>query len=189
MKNLFLGLTAAALLAFTSCGSPSEPAANEEVATETLATDDHQTSVPQKQFNELFDQYKQVTTALSSDDSTKASHAAAAVLEVILQNDLSQLSEAEQKNMEPMLESMRMRAEGISKANDIAEQRVHLEELSKNIYAMAKTFGTDHTVYKIYCSMYDNDRGAYWLSDSKEIKNPYFGASMFSCGEVQEELN
>ena len=30
-------------------------------------------------------------------------------------------------------------------------------------------------------------KGAYWLQDSKEIKNPYYGKSMLECGETQKE--
>ena len=29
------------------------------------------------------------------------------------------------------------------------------------------------------------DQGAYWLSEFKEIKNPYFGDAMLKCGEVK----
>lgn len=36
--------------------------------------------------------------------------------------------------------------------------------------------------------MYNNDKGAYWLAETKEVKNPYFGQKMLTCGEVQEEL-
>ena len=36
--------------------------------------------------------------------------------------------------------------------------------------------------------MYDNDKGAYWISDTKEVKNPYYGASMLECGVVEEEI-
>jgi Cu(I)/Ag(I) efflux system membrane fusion protein len=31
-----------------------------------------------------------------------------------------------------------------------------------------------------------NNKGAYWLSETKEITNPYFGASMLACGEVKQ---
>jgi Cu(I)/Ag(I) efflux system membrane fusion protein len=30
------------------------------------------------------------------------------------------------------------------------------------------------------------DKGAFWLSGEKEIKNPYFGEAMLTCGEVKE---
>jgi Cu(I)/Ag(I) efflux system membrane fusion protein len=35
---------------------------------------------------------------------------------------------------------------------------------------------------------FDN-KGAYWLSNTQEIYNPYFGEEMRFCGEVKEQLN
>jgi len=32
-------------------------------------------------------------------------------------------------------------------------------------------------------------QGATWLSRSKEIKNPYFGAMMLNCGRIDEKIN
>ena len=43
-------------------------------------------------------------------------------------------------------------------------------------------------IYKDFCPMYNDNKGAIWLSESKEIKNPYFGKSMSTCGTVKEEL-
>ena len=36
--------------------------------------------------------------------------------------------------------------------------------------------------------MYNEGKGAIWLSETKEIKNPYLGGKMLTCGEVQEEI-
>jgi Cu(I)/Ag(I) efflux system membrane fusion protein len=43
-------------------------------------------------------------------------------------------------------------------------------------------------VYHQYCPMAFNDKGAYWLSNEAEIKNPYFGKKMLECGEVKDSL-
>jgi len=32
--------------------------------------------------------------------------------------------------------------------------------------------------------MADDNKGADWLSLEKEIRNPYFGSGMLTCGEV-----
>lgn len=47
---------------------------------------------------------------------------------------------------------------------------------------------TGITVYKQYCPMAFNNTGAYWLSNSNEVVNPYFGESMLHCGEVVDSL-
>jgi hypothetical protein len=33
-----------------------------------------------------------------------------------------------------------------------------------------------------------NNEGAYWLSTSEKIRNPYFGDQMLTCGSVKDEL-
>jgi len=37
--------------------------------------------------------------------------------------------------------------------------------------------------------MVNNDTGAHWLSDEEGILNPYYGASMLTCGWVDEEID
>ncbi|MDJ1498869.1 DUF3347 domain-containing protein [Cytophagaceae bacterium DM2B3-1] len=70
----------------------------------------------------------------------------------------------------------------------LEDKRAGFEDLSKIMYEVVNTYGATTTVYKQYCPMALNDKGAYWLSVNKEIKNPYFGDKMLECGEVQEVL-
>jgi len=32
-------------------------------------------------------------------------------------------------------------------------------------------------------------KGAYWVSDERAIRNPYFGDAMLECGSVQDSLD
>jgi Cu(I)/Ag(I) efflux system membrane fusion protein len=48
---------------------------------------------------------------------------------------------------------------------------------------------TGSKIYLEYCPMAFDNKGAYWLSDKKEIENPYFGDKMLRCGEVKKEYN
>ena len=69
------------------------------------------------------------------------------------------------------------------------EMRVHFEPLSEALILTARTLGAiGQTWYVTFCPMYDDNRGAYWLSEFEEIKNPYFGDMMLRCGEVRETL-
>lgn len=71
----------------------------------------------------------------------------------------------------------------ISESKDISEQRKVFENLSKNMTELAKVIDLSvNTIYQMYCPMKD----AYWLSGEKEIKNPYYGSSMLTCGKVVE---
>ncbi|WP_439474363.1 efflux RND transporter periplasmic adaptor subunit [Algoriphagus formosus] len=74
----------------------------------------------------------------------------------------------------------------LEKSNGIKEARVNFNSLSKLILEANETYGlANRVVYKDYCPMAFGDEGAYWLSEKKEILNPYFGTSMLTCGEVK----
>jgi hypothetical protein len=73
-------------------------------------------------------------------------------------------------------------------AGNIKHQREHFDMLSKDIYELAKSFGAGQSLYYDHCPMYNNGKGANWLSESKEIHNPYLGKAMPDCGTVKETL-
>jgi len=74
-------------------------------------------------------------------------------------------------------------------ASVIEGMRVYFEPLSKAFIETARTLGAiGQTWYVAYCPMVDKNRGAYWLSEFKEILNPYFGSMMLRCGEVRETI-
>ncbi len=86
-------------------------------------------------------------------------------------------------------EDMEESVEKLVDASDKEEMRVHFEPLSEAFIETARTLGAiGQTWYVTFCPMYDDDRGAYWLSEFEEIKNPYFGDMMLRCGEVRETL-
>jgi membrane fusion protein, copper/silver efflux system len=75
----------------------------------------------------------------------------------------------------------------IGEASKLDEVRKHFSELSMQILEMTESFELNkEVVYKDFCPMAFGDQGAYWLSEKKDITNPYFGASMLTCGEVKQ---
>ena len=77
----------------------------------------------------------------------------------------------------------------IKSTNDIEEQRLAYAEFTDELYKTIKTFGVSNvTIYYQFCPMARNGEGAYWLSDIEEIKNPYYGESMLTCGETKEVI-
>ncbi len=76
-------------------------------------------------------------------------------------------------------------ASDISGSKDIKHQREHFAKFSENMVALVKSVKlTSDPVYEAYCPM----KKAYWLSNEKVIKNPYFGSAMLTCGSVKETL-
>jgi hypothetical protein len=77
----------------------------------------------------------------------------------------------------------------LSKTSSLEEQRAVFETISDNLYEFIHSLRpAGIETYKQYCPMAFNDKGAFWLSDTSHIQNPYFGKKMLICGEVQEEL-
>lgn len=76
----------------------------------------------------------------------------------------------------------------IEETTDIGHQRDHFVTLSVNMYALLKSAGAGQTIYYQHCPMANNGKGAYWLSLDSQVKNPYYGAQMLSCGTTKEVI-
>ncbi|MBS3742654.1 MAG: DUF3347 domain-containing protein, partial [Candidatus Cloacimonetes bacterium] len=88
---------------------------------------------------------------------------------------------------------LKEKAEKIQKAEKLGEQRKHFIQLSGNMIELVKTFEAPETdqgssLYVQFCPMANDDKGAFWLSKEGEVKNPYYGDMMLTCGEVREEI-
>lgn len=194
MKHLFLGLIASSVLALTACSGNAEKKSesteqSSNQAAETVPSANSAESTEQGNFSELFSHYEHLTFALSSDNDKEAANASKGMLEALSKIKSDSFSTEDKTTYEDIAADIQEHAEHISdNVGNIAHQREHLVTLSKDFYDIAKTFGTDKPLYKVFCSMYNDNKGAYWLSDSKEIKNPYYGEAMLTCGEIQEEL-
>lgn len=79
-------------------------------------------------------------------------------------------------------------AELIATSDDINAQRAAFETLSVSLYDQLKVAGSSTLLYKQHCPMAFDNKGAYWLSDKEEIRNPYFGDMMLKCGSVTETI-
>lgn len=135
---------------------------------------------------EVFDHYIHVKTALVNTNAEEAKKGANALLQVIKGFDKSLLPAEQKAAYDKTIGSLRTSANNIAAISDIEKQREHFAALSNEAYELAKSFGAGKTVYHDHCPMALNDKGAMWLSESKEIKNPYYGDKMMDCGRVEE---
>ncbi|MFD0863966.1 efflux RND transporter periplasmic adaptor subunit [Sungkyunkwania multivorans] len=143
----------------------------------------------QKQLKEVFDGYILLKDALVNDDSEEAQTAAKRVSQNLSKVDMKLLSNEEAHNHWMTIQKeLKNSANGIENSSDIAVQRGHFKHLSAHITSGIKLFGIDQKVYKEFCPMADNNKGAYWLSLEEEIRNPYYGQAMLKCGEVKETI-
>lgn len=132
-------------------------------------------SVKDDKLNAVYQHYVHLTTALINGNASEAKVASNAI-------------EAGIKEV-PGGENVAANAAKITTAGDIEAQRAAYSSLSNDFIALVKKSGVSGgELYVDYCPMALNDKGAYWLSANKEIRNPYFGEKMMSCGEVKETI-
>ena len=118
----------------------------------------------------LVDPYLQVQVALAGDDFPGISGRAQAieVAAAALGKDAAAIVAGAKK---------------LAAAKDIAAARTAFGELSTALVAYAEKTksGFGPGVRVAYCPMADKS----WLTKDKEIKNPYYGASMLTCGSFK----
>ena len=140
--------------------------------------------------NPLFDEYLLLKDALVVDDLEKAKSIAGT-----FQNKLSKVNmsvfKGDAHNVWMEHNSQAEKAlKVIMGAENIGLARKGFKDLSDQFVMMAKSFGPfDQTLYIQHCPMANSNKGADWISNSKEIRNPYFGQDMLTCGEVKLKIN
>jgi len=71
---------------------------------------------------------------------------------------------------------------------DLKQQRNLFIQVTSGMYALVKSAKLESATYYQYCPMANNGKGANWLSKENQIKNPYYGNQMLSCGKVVETI-
>ena len=81
-------------------------------------------------------------------------------------------------------------AEKIASAKNIDSARGSFEIITKPTISALKYFGsTEKTFYKLHCPMAFDNKGAFWLQKSQDVRNPYFGESMLTCKDSIEKIS
>ena len=141
------------------------------------------------EMEQVIDAYLQLKDALVKDDETLADNAVSLMAEKILAVIPTKLEgkglEAWQ-NHQALYESKLKEMQHIKGLDD---KRSYFSHISEIMYCTIKSFGLkEGDLFAIFCPMAFDNKGAYWISDSKIIQNPYMGAKMPTCGEIKEEL-
>jgi hypothetical protein len=137
----------------------------------------------------IVEHYLQLKNSLASDKTKDAAAAGKEIVKVMETLDKSLLTADQKKLYEDVEDDAREHAEHIgANGGNIEHQREHFDMLSKDVYDLVKAFGGGQVLYKDFCPMYNDKKGAIWLSETKAIKNPYYGKKMLTCGSIQEEL-
>lgn len=147
----------------------------------------------QKGLKQLFSDYFDLKNHLVQDDFKKAIDSATR-----LQSSLTEMSSSldhetiEKSDHEFWTQKSKSLKKGLERGEgvyDIEGLREEFIGISNTMIALAEYFDPiSSTVYLQHCPMADSNKGADWLSKEKEIRNPYFGEAMLTCGEVTRTL-
>lgn len=157
--------------------------------TRDTKTETTTTSVSKSSFSidAIVSNYLKLKNALVKDDSKGAANAGKALYATFNRMNSNSLEAKLKKEYLDIADDAKEQAEHIGDNSEkIDHQREHFAMLSKDINDLIKTFGTKQKLYQDYCPMYNKGKDGYWISDSKEIKNPYYGSKMLTCGSVKK---
>lgn len=133
----------------------------------------------------LMQQYLAVKNALADEKETEAAGGAGKMINVIKGFDKSLFTTDQKMEYDKVEADLKGQAEQIV-AGKIDQQRAHFVNMSKAVYELVKAYGAGMTLYHDHCPMYNN--GTMWLSETKDIRNPYYGDEMMNCGYVEEVI-
>ena len=142
------------------------------------------------QLNSFLTDYFALNKALIEDNNDRAKAAVIKLSETVNKFDMSKLVGEQMDFYHTQLSKLNTAIKGINESADIEDTRLELATVSESIYALVKAYHSNSTsLYYQFCPMAKNGEGANWLSETKEIVNPYMGQRMPNCGRTKETLN
>jgi Cu(I)/Ag(I) efflux system membrane fusion protein len=144
-----------------------------------------------KQLGDVVSSYLLLKDKLTKDDANIQSDVKA-IQKALKKVDMSLVMEDAHNEWMKALKSLNKDLKVLAKAINIDEQRTIFLTISKTLSDATQKLGVElpgaQSLYLEFCPMANEDKGGYWLSTEKKIKNPYFGSKMLKCGEVKETL-
>jgi Cu(I)/Ag(I) efflux system membrane fusion protein len=142
------------------------------------------------QLNTVYDQYIILKNAFVQSDPLKVKQAAKEVQQSFEKVDMKLLNGDAHIQWMNISEELDNQIKLIASERKIDDQRIAFTVFNDNFYKAIKTFSLmGKTVYYQFCPMMNDGKGAYWLSETKDIRNPYYGEAMLTCGETKETMD
>tara|TARA_R110000868_G_scaffold113264_1_gene304148 strand:+ start:3342 stop:5180 length:1839 start_codon:yes stop_codon:yes gene_type:complete len=142
-----------------------------------------------KQLTNVYKVHLDLQQAFLATDAAAAKKQAISVKSALDKVDMSLVKGDMHDQWMNSLKTLKTTLGNIESGSDIEKQRLAFADFNDALYSAIKMFGVvNETVYYQFCPMARNGAGAYWLSAVKEIKNPYYGEAMLTCGENKEVI-
>jgi Cu(I)/Ag(I) efflux system membrane fusion protein len=144
----------------------------------------------QLDLSRVWQQYLAIGNALAADDALQVPQFVSALESAVeavnaksLADHAAHVWSREQANLTKLVDSLK-------KADNIQAIRTQFLPLSQEIGVLAKTFGfgEGNPIFELHCPMAFQNKGGVWYQDNKQVRNPYFGATMLKCADRVEQL-
>lgn len=139
-------------------------------------------------FQAIYNSYFAIKDALVKTDAADASAKSARLVAALDAVKMETLKAGEHTVWMNEIKDLKTAAKQIAGSTTIEKQRAAFATLSSHVYALAKASAPTEKIYYQNCPMYNDGKGANWLSKESGIKNPYYGSMMLSCGKTVEEI-
>ena len=143
------------------------------------------------QLGEFVNAYLKMKDAFVATDEKQVESEATKLLAALDKIDMKLLKGDAHNEWMKLQKPIKENLNGIISMKGIEMKRSHFSIVSNKITEAIEKFGinTDSPIYLEFCPMAFDNKGAFWISADKKIKNPYFGDKMMTCGEVKKVFN
>lgn len=132
--------------------------------------------------------YLALNEALYSDNFDAAKVQVAALKTEVMKNSGSMEHKGNAENHAKHHGEMLAAVVKADAATEIKGIRNEYKAISDHLIMAVKKMGYEELLYVQHCPMANGNKGADWLSTSKDVLNPYYGKMMLKCGSVTETL-
>lgn len=139
----------------------------------------------------MFTGYLAVQVSLAGDDFKTGLSSLGKLKSSLSSIDVSAIKPPHDKHWKMEHDNMLKSLTIMEKAKKIEELREGFSQFSESLSESLKVFGVSSgtSVYLLHCPMAFNNKGANWLQNNQETRNPYFGSAMLRCGGVVTEIS
>lgn len=134
--------------------------------------------------NEVLTEYLKITGTLATNQTTGVAETARKIETLAKRLDYTGITGEQAVSYRLIAERLVPAASELARASDIAQMREALKKLSQPMAIWihrVKPAG----VNVVFCPMYPGS----WAQDDSDIRNPYYGPSMLTCGEIVDGPN
>jgi len=189
MKSV-LKLIPIMVISITIIACNSEQNKNTDAGNNSEMTHDHSSMNDSSliSIDAIINDYLELKNSLAKDNANDAADAGKKLYKSFESTNSEKLDSKLKAEYIDIVEGAKEHAEHIGdNAGKIDHQREHFVLLSKDMQELLEKFGSTKKLYLDFCPMADDGNGAFWISEIKEIKNPYYGSNMQECGSIKKE--